>query len=230
MLRLRGRSSGGVLNRRRRVGWKRVFAAVSLAFCMVAGVPVVDGAASRVAPDIDTGLVAAASAAEGDSDGCSKVPNSVWLLYSFYDACVAHDVCYVSDSVFRPTRGRCDWDFLEAMQDDCNSRWWALTGCYFVACVYYNGVRIYGEPSYENRSVNTPISYILRETVKQLNPYLTDLTDVDVFDLLSAYYSVGPTKATELLAEFLAACATRPSDYFGGLLCACLDRRGIAVA
>ena len=196
---------------------KRAAISSALALALLAATPLAPTATTAAAqPAAAATARAAATAAAAGTDGCTKSPDSLPLAFDFYEACAAHDRCYTDDSPLRDSRGRCDWDFLTDMQDACNSRhWWAKPGCRLTACVYYKAVRAYGEHSYENRAIDTPLAHIAAETARRI--FGVDSL-ADVFWLAAPWH----LKAAKQVADLLAECRHRPDDYyFNSFRCAC---------
>jgi RHS repeat-associated protein len=73
--------------------------------------------------------------------------------FPFSDCCKQHDDCY-GDCVNRPSRGRCDNDFLKCALQKCNGRWMGTKyACEFLAVTYYEFVYTWGAgPFNEARS------------------------------------------------------------------------------
>ena len=99
------------------------------------------------------------------------------LVFDFKPACTAHDLCYIyKQGVPTDDTGRliCDDDFLEDMAAMCSDRSDNRDLCYVAALVYYAGVRVFGEESWQNSSPCTSWRHI------------ADVVIVDLDDILDA--------------------------------------------
>lgn len=89
-------------------------------------------------------------AAEGYGD--YYVPDGIPLVYDFYDACKAHDICYSTCGSAQKT---CDDNFLNDMNALCNAQhtgFWSTPGrrrCASAATIYHFAVASVGEDAHE---------------------------------------------------------------------------------
>jgi len=91
-----------------------------------------------------------------ETNGCSGVMDSQRGVFHFEHACDHHDGCYRQTWGWRIS---CDDDFYKNMEVSCkhNWAWWnpARTACRGVKEVYYTGVRTFGWPYYNRKSIWT---------------------------------------------------------------------------
>ena len=118
-----------------------------------------------------------------ESNGCSFVLDSYPRVFDFRDACIEHDHCYVNSTW---PRKWCDSRFAKDMTTSC-TKWWITreTSCKVIACLYYMGVREYGELSSTIRGIRTPLHTAIDSAVKRLD---LDEIEPNILGLLSLIY------------------------------------------
>ncbi|QXJ21229.1 hypothetical protein AGRA3207_002064 [Actinomadura graeca] len=93
------------------------------------------------------------------TDGCTAVPDSgsdLGTAYDFHHACKHHDGCY---RYHWSDRATCDQWFYNDMLASCEALG-SGRPCEIRAGAYYQGVRKFGQPSWESYSYTAPMGNV----------------------------------------------------------------------
>jgi hypothetical protein len=148
----------GVVERGRTVSkTKNMLMGVLLAFVAIAGLMVLSSGTASAHTGGGNATPYNQGGESWSNNGCTAVPDSGWhwgARFDFRHACVHHDGCYGGHWASRST---CDEWFWNDMYAWLSRRHRQL--CYDIGYAYYRGVRNFGSPFYNNRSISARMSY-----------------------------------------------------------------------